>query len=186
MSGFASETWVSCPKCGCLLPFGTEHKLCPLRWAGVTMSDDNYIAWMHWTGPTEHMRLSMCDSDSSGAFKVYRHADERAEKAEAAIASWKQEEAIWKETEARLLARVERLESNRQEILRQFTLNEELMEARVAEMERALREISELHGKCIYSLDPGFREGSASAWCQTAEIADDALAPKPKEATDAE
>jgi hypothetical protein len=34
--------------------------------------EDEYIAWMRWAGDTNHRHLALCDSDSPGAFKVYR------------------------------------------------------------------------------------------------------------------
>lgn len=35
---------------------------------------DNYVAWLRWSGDAEHRHLVTCDSDSEGAFKVYRSA----------------------------------------------------------------------------------------------------------------
>jgi hypothetical protein len=34
----------------------------------------DYVAWLRWIGDEGHRRLSICDSDSPGAFKVYRYA----------------------------------------------------------------------------------------------------------------
>lgn len=34
--------------------------------------DDNYVAWLCWAGDESHRHLKVCDSDTQGAFKVYR------------------------------------------------------------------------------------------------------------------
>jgi hypothetical protein len=39
----------------------------------VTTGDDNYVAWLRWSGDEPARYLVLCDSDSPGAFRVYRH-----------------------------------------------------------------------------------------------------------------
>jgi hypothetical protein len=33
---------------------------------------DNYVGWLRWIGDESHRSLSVCNSDSPGAFKAYR------------------------------------------------------------------------------------------------------------------
>ena len=38
---------------------------------------DNYVAWLRWSGDEQHRHLVVCDSNSEGAFKVYRFDEQR-------------------------------------------------------------------------------------------------------------
>jgi hypothetical protein len=55
-----------CSRCAALARKGGEDASLPDRC--------DYVAWVRWIGDEGHRRLAICDSDSKGAFKVYRYA----------------------------------------------------------------------------------------------------------------
>ncbi len=53
--------------------FPTRNRLAELFNDPISGTSEDYVAWLCWRGDETHRHLVLCDSDSDGAFKVYRH-----------------------------------------------------------------------------------------------------------------
>jgi hypothetical protein len=67
----------SCGRCGAAKESSihmTEAANAEIRTAAHLFESDDYVAWLRWNS---NGCIVICDSDSEGAFKVYRRRDGR-------------------------------------------------------------------------------------------------------------